>query len=114
MSAALKGALIEYGTNLIGPLPNVVIFQFNPEALNRVFELPARGGGANDREQSQAGDAVSERRVILDQQYPHSNTSAGRTSPFDQTEPERSGSVWVGRRSLERVDRNPKRSEDDD
>ena len=31
----LRGALIEYGTSLIGPIPNVVIFQFNPESLSR-------------------------------------------------------------------------------
>ena len=31
----LRGALIEYGTDLIGPIPNVVIFQYNPESLTR-------------------------------------------------------------------------------
>ena len=61
MAVLLKGALIEYGTDLIGPIPNVVIFQFNPEALNRTFMLPQRPTGANDREQSQAGDSVSEK-----------------------------------------------------
>jgi len=33
----LRGALIEYGTSLIGPIPNVVIFQFNPESLKVSF-----------------------------------------------------------------------------
>ena len=61
MAVLLKGALIEYGMDLIGPIPNVVIFQFNPEALNRTFMLPQRPTGANDREQSQAGDTVSEK-----------------------------------------------------
>jgi hypothetical protein len=35
----LKGALIEYGTNLLGPLKNVVIFQFNPEKLTRTIDI---------------------------------------------------------------------------
>lgn len=61
MSVLLRGALIEYGMDLIGPIPNVVIFQFNPEALNRTFMLPQRPSGANDREQSQAGDGVTEK-----------------------------------------------------
>ena len=61
MAVLLKGALIEYGMDLIGPIPNVVIFQFNPEAQNRSFALPQRPTGANDREQSQAGDNVIEK-----------------------------------------------------
>jgi hypothetical protein len=61
MSVLLRGALIEYGTDLIGPIPNVVIFQFNPEALARSFVLPARPEAANNREQSQAGDTVFEK-----------------------------------------------------
>jgi len=61
MAVLLKGALIEYGLDLIGPIPNVAIFQFNPEALNRTFVLPQRPSGTNDREQSQAGDTVSEK-----------------------------------------------------
>ncbi len=30
MAILLKGALIEYGMDLIGPIPNVVIFQSTP------------------------------------------------------------------------------------
>ena len=61
MAVLLRGALVEYGMDLIGPIPNVVIFQFNPEALTRNFVLPQPPSGANDREQSQAGDAVIEK-----------------------------------------------------
>jgi hypothetical protein len=64
MAILLKGALIEYGMDLIGPIPNVVIFQFNPETLNRSFMLPQRPTGANDREQSQAGDSVAEKIAL--------------------------------------------------
>jgi hypothetical protein len=35
MSVLLRGALIEYGSDFMGPIPNVVIFQFNPETLTR-------------------------------------------------------------------------------
>ncbi|NAZ84896.1 hypothetical protein [Kineococcus indalonis] len=61
MTLLLRGALIEYGTDLIGPIPNVVIFQFNPEALTRSFVVPERPRAGNDREQSQAGETVHER-----------------------------------------------------
>lgn len=60
MSYLLRGALVEYGTDLIGPIPNVVIFQFNPEALNRTLQIPPRAGGANPRETAQAGERTLE------------------------------------------------------
>jgi len=57
----LRGALIEYGTSLIGPIPNVVIFQFNPESLSRTLQIPARPTGATQRETTQAGERTFER-----------------------------------------------------
>ena len=36
----LRGALVEYGTDVLGPLPNIVVFQFNPEKLVRTINLP--------------------------------------------------------------------------
>ena len=42
----LRGALIEYGANLLGPIPNVVVFQFNPEQLARSFTIPATPGAS--------------------------------------------------------------------
>jgi hypothetical protein len=56
MAYLLKGALIEYGTGLIGPIPNVVIFQFNPESLTRTMKIPPRPTGASSRENTQAGE----------------------------------------------------------
>ncbi len=56
----LRGALIEYGSGLIGPIPNVVIFQFNPETMTRTMQVPERPAASNDRENSQAGDRVYE------------------------------------------------------
>ncbi len=57
----LRGALIEYGAGLIGPIPNVVIFQFNPESLSRTLQIPARPSSANQRETSQAGEKTIEK-----------------------------------------------------
>lgn len=36
----LKGALVEYGTDVLGPIPNIVVFQFNPEQISRTLNLP--------------------------------------------------------------------------
>jgi hypothetical protein len=60
MSYLLRGALVEYGTDLIGPIPNIVIFQFNPESLNRSLQIPARPTGPNTRETTQAGEPTLE------------------------------------------------------
>ncbi|BAU75940.1 hypothetical protein [Metapseudomonas furukawaii] len=57
----LRGALIEYGTDLIGPIPNVVIFQYNPESLTRTLEIPPRPTGATQRETGQAGEKTFEK-----------------------------------------------------
>ncbi len=64
MSYLLRGALIEYGTDLLGPIPNVVIFQFNPESLSRNIQIPPRPTGATSRETSQAGDIPVERITL--------------------------------------------------
>lgn len=60
MSTLLRGALVEYGNGLIGPIPNVVIFQFNPETLTRNLHIPERPNGANTRETTQAGEKTLE------------------------------------------------------
>jgi hypothetical protein len=40
MSFLIRGALVEYGSNFLGPLPNIVVFQFNPEQLSRTVAIP--------------------------------------------------------------------------
>ena len=60
MPYLLRGALIEYGTGLIGPIPNLVIFQFNPESLARSLRIPERPTGATARERTQAGEKTFE------------------------------------------------------
>jgi hypothetical protein len=57
----LRGALVEYSGGPIGPIPNVVIFQFNPESLARTLQIPERPTGATRREASQAGEQTFER-----------------------------------------------------
>ena len=57
----LRGALIEYGTSLLGLVPNVVIFQFNPESLSRTLQIPQRPTGATQRETTQAGEKTFEK-----------------------------------------------------
>jgi hypothetical protein len=56
----MRAALIEYASDFLGPLPNVVLFQFNPETLERDIQIPERPSGAASREQDQAGEAPVE------------------------------------------------------
>ena len=60
----LRGALIEYGSGLIGPIPNAVIFQFNPESLSRSLQSPQRPTGATQRETTQAGEKTFEKITL--------------------------------------------------
>lgn len=73
----LKGALIEYGANLVGPIPNAVIFQFNPETITRNVEIPPHPSGATSRENSQAGEIPVE-RINLVAQFTIQETLAAR------------------------------------
>lgn len=68
----LRGALIEYGSGLIGPIPNVVIFQFNPETLSRALQVPPRPTGATQRETTQAGEKTFE-KITLKAQFSAAN-----------------------------------------
>jgi len=64
MEQTIKGALIEYGDDFLGPIPNVVVFQFNPEKLTRTIEIPPRPVNATTRETSQAGEPPFERFTV--------------------------------------------------
>ena len=57
MAFLVRGALIEYGTDFLGPIPNVVIFQFNPESLSRTIQIPGdrASGNKESKESSQVG-----------------------------------------------------------
>lgn len=68
MPFLMRGAMIEYGSDFLGPLPNVVIFQFNPESLTRTIQIPQRPSGAAARETTQAGDPTIE-KITLKAQF---------------------------------------------
>lgn len=40
--AALKGAFLNFGAGLLGVLPNIVVFQFNPTQVSRTPAIPRR------------------------------------------------------------------------
>lgn len=61
MPFLMRGAFIEYGSDFLGPIPNVVIFQFNPESLQRQIEIPSRPAGSMGRETSQVGERPVEK-----------------------------------------------------
>lgn len=60
MAPLIRGALIEYSSDFLGPLPNVVIFQFNPDSLSRTIQIPARPERSHQPERDQTGDSPSE------------------------------------------------------
>lgn len=41
----LKGALIEFSERFIGPIPNVIVFQYNPEMMTRTLEVWSQNAG---------------------------------------------------------------------
>ena len=61
--AALKGAFVRVEGGLLGSLPNIVIFQFNPETVYRTPTLawpPMRGTGAGTRDANEQPSEPSE------------------------------------------------------
>ena len=64
MGFLMRGALIEYGSDFMGPIPNVVIFQFNPETLTRTVQIPPRPTSGTARETTQAGEPAVEKITL--------------------------------------------------
>jgi hypothetical protein len=64
MTYLMRGALVEYASDFLGPIPNVVIFQFNPENLTRNIQIPPRPQGSTNRETSQAGEIPVEKITL--------------------------------------------------
>ncbi|TLU50934.1 MAG: hypothetical protein FDX12_08830 [Chlorobium sp.] len=53
----LKGALIEFSERFIGPIPNVIVFQYNPESMTRTLEVwNQNSGGASGADSSSGND----------------------------------------------------------
>jgi hypothetical protein len=42
MNRLTRGALIQYGETFLGPIPNIVVFQYNVEELDRQFNIQRR------------------------------------------------------------------------
>jgi len=64
--AALKGAFIDLGAGILGGLPNIIVFQFNPDKVTRTpsrVQPPPRddGSGTHDASQTpgQPGESIS-------------------------------------------------------
>jgi len=57
--AALKGAFIDLGAGLLGALPNIIVFQFNPEQISRSPKMtrfpPASDGSGPTNADDQPG-----------------------------------------------------------
>jgi hypothetical protein len=61
--AALKGAFINLGAGLLGALPNIIVFQFNPDRVSRTPTLvrpPAPTDGSGNRPASPQPDEPSQ------------------------------------------------------
>ena len=65
MAYLLRGALVEYGNDLTGPLKNVVMFQFNPESLTRTIQMPQRPTDPTKKENNQSGDLPIEKITFV-------------------------------------------------
>lgn len=63
-SFLMRGALIEYGSDFMGKIPNVVVFQFNPETMSRTVQIPPRPASAITRETTQAGEPSVEKITL--------------------------------------------------
>lgn len=67
--AALKGAFLNFGAGLLGKLPNVIVFQFNPDKVSRTPSLPRRptatAGAGPSRGQTQPGPPAEEMSFTL-------------------------------------------------
>lgn len=50
MAFFMRGALVEYGSDVLGPIPNIVVFQFNPEQISRTLNLPRESAASQDPE----------------------------------------------------------------
>ncbi len=58
---AIRGALVEYSGQFLGPIPNVVVFQFNPDQMSRTLQIPSSRAAAADPDRAQR--AQTERSV---------------------------------------------------
>ncbi|TVS00170.1 MAG: hypothetical protein EA406_01280 [Rhodospirillales bacterium] len=84
----IKGALVEMSERFLGPVPNVIIFQFNPAGISRGFE-------AWSPEEAQQGEGEAASR------------SAATAQPGDPTETITLSLILDATDALERPDSHP-------
>lgn len=80
----LKGALIYFGAPMLIPLPNIIIFQYNPETMTRTltpWQPPTRevtaayeGEGAERRVTASTAELSAQQRYALAQPYDPAET----------------------------------------
>lgn len=62
----LKGALVSFSSQFLGPVPNVIVFQYNPEQLSRTLAAraappePSNAGAAREDAQRVQGPPVED------------------------------------------------------
>lgn len=55
----LKGAFVEFSERFIGPIPNVIIFQYNPTTMSRTLTPWAPGSGQDGEDDGAPGSAAN-------------------------------------------------------
>ena len=59
----IKGALVEFSERFIGPIPNIIVFQYNPETMSRTLEVwspeSANGAGGEGGDSSAAAGGAA-------------------------------------------------------
>lgn len=80
----MRGALVEYGGQFLGPIPNIVLFQFNPESISRTINIPQPPGGAElnlaqrPRRETHAAEAPPVEQFSITAQFSaHDDLGAG-------------------------------------
>ncbi len=60
----LKGALVEFSERFIGPVPNIIIFQYNPETMTRNLEVwsppKTQSGEGGDSSAASSGSTTAQ------------------------------------------------------
>ena len=57
----LRGALVEFMATFLLPLPNVIIFQYNPETMTHTWTPAQTAGGTGPRRQPAGGQGHARR-----------------------------------------------------
>lgn len=68
----LKGALIYFGAPMLIPIPNIIVFQYNPETMSRTlkpWQPPTREVSFDDNDRIQRAALTNEQSLALSQPY---------------------------------------------